>query len=219
MNNTLPPEELLVHTLGLLEWRLNRLEFLLDGGVSQTKDISKEGTVLSRIRKMEHALQQLSLKSDTVKILLNLGMILQPLSLQTLLTTLESRFPFLLAPDAPPPPSDDLNQNEKLSMVLAEATTYSTVSSQLRALGDVSLPPTDSFAKMVALQPRMEELNRTQYEQAMEISELRKRSAILVSRWHEVFILGQGRCTAEWDSKLRNAEREVRREEIRNSQD
>ncbi|TID23568.1 nuclear distribution protein RO10 [Venturia nashicola] len=203
MNNTLPPEELLVHTLGLLEWRLNRLEFLLDGGVSQTKDISKEGTVLSRIRKMEHALQQLSLKSDTVKILLNL----------------ESRFPFLLAPDAPPPPSDDLNQNEKLSMVLAEATTYSTVSSQLRALGDVSLPPTDSFAKMVALQPRMEELNRTQYEQAMEISELRKRSAILVSRWHEVFILGQGRCTAEWDSKLRNAEREVRREEIRNSQD
>lgn len=65
----------------------------------------------------------------------------------------------------------------------------------------------------------MEELNRTQYEQAMEISELRKKSAILVSRWHEVFILGQGRCSAEWDSKLRNAEREVRREEVRNDQE
>ncbi|RDI78641.1 hypothetical protein Vi05172_g11370 [Venturia inaequalis] len=203
MDNTLPPEELLVHTLALLEWRLNRLEFLLDGGVSQTKNIGKDGNVLSRIQKMEHALQQLSSKSDTIKILLNL----------------QSRFPHLLAPDAPPPPSDDLSQNKKLSMVLAEATSFSTVSSQLRALGDVSLPPTDSFAKVVALQPRMEELSRIQYEQAMEISELRRRSAILVSRWHEVFILGQGRCTAEWDSKLRNAEREVRREEIRNAQD
>lgn len=75
MDNTLPPEELLVHTLGLLEWRLNRLEFLLDGGVAQTKDMSKEGNVLSRIQNMEHALQQLSSKSDTVKILLNLRML------------------------------------------------------------------------------------------------------------------------------------------------
>lgn len=219
MDNTLPPEELLVHTLGLLEWRLNRLEFLLDGRVSQTKDINKEGNVLSRIQKLEHALQQFSSRSDTIKILLNLRMVTPPFKSTTVLTITESRFPHLLAPDAPPPPSDDLNQNEKLSLVLAEATSYSTVSSQLRALGDVSLPPTDSFAKIVALQPRIEELNRTQYEQAMEISELRKRSAILVSRWHEVFILGQGRCTAEWDSKLRNAEREVRREEVRNAQD
>ncbi|QDS69629.1 hypothetical protein FKW77_008942 [Venturia effusa] len=203
MDNTLPPEELLLHTLGLLEWRLNRLEFLVDGGVSQTKDISKEGTVVSRIQKMEQALQQLSSRSDTVKILLNI----------------QSRFPRLLAPDAPPPPSNDLSQNEKFSMVLAEATSYSTVSSQLRALGDVNLPPTDSFAKIVALQPRIEEVNRRQYEQAMEISELRKRSAILVSRWHEVFILGQGRCTAEWDSRLRHAEREVRREEVKNNQE
>lgn len=53
----------------------------------------------------------------------------------------------------------------------------------------------------------------------MEISELRKRSGIMVMRWHEVFILGQGRCAAEWDSKLRNAEREVRREEVRNEQE
>lgn len=104
-------------------------------------------------------------------------------------------------------------------MVLAEAPSYSTVSSQLRALGDVNLPPTESFAKIVALQPRMEELSQKQYEQAMDLSDLRKRSAVMVMRWHEVFILGQGRCTAEWDSKLRNAEREVRREEVRNEQD
>jgi hypothetical protein len=104
-------------------------------------------------------------------------------------------------------------------MVLAEAPSYSSVSSQLRALGDVNLPPTDSFAKIVALQPRMAELSQKQYEQAMEISELRKRSGIMVMRWHEVFILGQGRCWTEWDSKLRDTEREVRREEVRNEQE
>jgi hypothetical protein len=74
MDNTLPPEELLVHTLGLLEGRLKRLEFLLNSGISETKDISREPNVLSRIQKLEHALQQLSSKSDTVKILLNLRM-------------------------------------------------------------------------------------------------------------------------------------------------
>jgi hypothetical protein len=72
MDNTLPPEELLVHTLGLLEWRLKRIEFLLNGGVSKMRDVSKEANVLSRIEKIERALQQLSSKSDTVKILLNL---------------------------------------------------------------------------------------------------------------------------------------------------
>lgn len=82
MDNTLPPEELLVHTLALLEWRLNRLEFLLDGGVSQTKNIGKDGNVLSRIQKMEHALQQLSSKSDTIKILLNLRVFPPPFKSQ-----------------------------------------------------------------------------------------------------------------------------------------
>jgi hypothetical protein len=72
MVNTLPPEELLVHTLGLLETRLRRLEFLLNGGILETRDIENEPNILSRIQKLEHALQQLSSKSDTVKILLNL---------------------------------------------------------------------------------------------------------------------------------------------------
>ena len=129
---------------------------------------------------------------------------------------LESRFPQLLAPETAPPPTNDPKSDEKLSLVLAEAPSYSTISSQLRALGDVHLPPTGSFAKIVALQPRMEQLSRTQYEQAMEISELRKQSGIMVMRWHDVFVLGQGRCWAEWDTKLRDAEREVRREEVRN---
>ena len=104
-------------------------------------------------------------------------------------------------------------------MVLSEAPAYSEVASQLRHLGDLSIPPTDVFAKLVALQPRMAGVQRRQYQQATEISDLRRRSGALVLRWHEVFILGQGRCWADWDTRLRNAERAVRREEVRRAQD
>jgi hypothetical protein len=100
-------------------------------------------------------------------------------------------------------------------MVLAEAPAYSTIASQLRSLSDVTLPPSLGFANLVALQPRIAELGQRQHQQAMEISELRKRSAMAVLRWHEVFILGQGKCWADWDTRLREAERNVRREERR----
>ena len=104
-------------------------------------------------------------------------------------------------------------------MVLSEAPTYSEVASQLRHLDDLSMPPADAFAKLVALQPRMASAQRRQYRQAMEISDLRRRSGALVLRWHEVFILGQGRCWADWDTRLRQAERTTRREEVKRAQD
>jgi hypothetical protein len=96
MENTLPPEELLVHTLGLLESRLKRLEFLLNGGISEMGDTENEPNILSRIQKMEHALQQLSSKSDTVKILLNLRTSVLLGKLKT--STNNDRFTFPTAP-------------------------------------------------------------------------------------------------------------------------
>jgi hypothetical protein len=125
-------------------------------------------------------------------------------------------------PDLFTPPEEGPNQTveepsdaQKLSMVLAEAPAYSTMASQLRSLHDVTLPDSQGFANLVALQPRIAELGQRQFEQAMEISDLRKRSGTAILRWHEVFILGQGRCWADWDTRLREAERDVRREERR----
>jgi hypothetical protein len=66
----LPPEELLVHTLGLLEWRLKRLEFVLNGGSAKSESAS--ANVLTRIHKLEQSLNQLAGKSDTVSELLKL---------------------------------------------------------------------------------------------------------------------------------------------------
>jgi hypothetical protein len=73
----LPPEELLVHTLGLLEWRLQRLEFVLNGGSLQDMNTAGGGarpTVTTRLQKLEHSLNQLAGKSDTVHELLKLRM-------------------------------------------------------------------------------------------------------------------------------------------------
>jgi hypothetical protein len=71
----LPPEELLVHTLSLLEWRLKRLEFVLNGGFTPDTNTAGESTrttVTSRLQKLEQSLSQLAEKSDTVHELLKL---------------------------------------------------------------------------------------------------------------------------------------------------
>lgn len=104
-------------------------------------------------------------------------------------------------------------------MVLAEAPSFPTTASQLTALSDLAVPPTSSFTSLIELLPRMVALRERQQRQAREISELRKRSALAVMRWHEVFVLGQGRCWAEWDSKLTEVEKVVRREEVRRARD
>jgi hypothetical protein len=74
-------QELLTDTLNLLEWRLRRLEFVLNGSVNDqqhskdtTRTPSGANTVLARVRKLEQALQQISLKSEVMSDLLTLRM-------------------------------------------------------------------------------------------------------------------------------------------------
>lgn len=55
---------------------------------------------------------------------------------------------------------------------------------------------------------------RSQEEQADTISELRVRTARVLQRWYEVGLVGGGECWAEWEGRLEDVEREVKREEI-----
>ena len=76
-------QDVLADTLALLEWRLRRLEFVLNGGVHDEQPANRDtahtltgaDTVLARVRKLEQALQQLSLKSGVVSDLLTLRML------------------------------------------------------------------------------------------------------------------------------------------------
>ncbi|KAF2430825.1 hypothetical protein EJ08DRAFT_611820, partial [Tothia fuscella] len=197
----LPPEELLVHTLSLLEWRLKRIEFVLNGGtpLSETPAVN----VSTRLHKLEQSLQQLASKSDTVSELLKL----------------QAHHPHLFTPNPPNPPQNqtppELSLPQKTTLILAEASSFSTTSSQLRSLNDTPLPSSHSFATLVSLRPRIHQVRKVQYEQAMEISELRRRSGVAVLRWHEVFVLGAGRCWVDFEGRVRDGEGRVRRVERR----
>jgi hypothetical protein len=211
---TLPPEELLVHTLDLLEYRLHRLEYLLNGNDSST-NLPKGTTVTARLSKLKDALGQLAARSRTVEQLLRLRMTNVSRTLHKISQLThdpEAQHPDLFASAV----TEDtgLSHDQKFSLVLTEAPAYLTLASQLRSLQDVHLPPTSSFTHLVAQQSRFAAIQATQDAQAREIAELRKRSAVLVSRWYEVQVLGVGRCWAEWERRFREVERGVRRVEV-----
>ena len=52
-----------------------------------------------------------------------------------------------------------------------------------------------------------------QRSQAQEMAELRAKSAVLMEKWYEVNVLGMGECWAEWEGRMEEAEKRVRRRE------
>ncbi|OCK85233.1 hypothetical protein K432DRAFT_413431 [Lepidopterella palustris CBS 459.81] len=197
-------EQLVLQTLDLLEVRLSRIEFTLDGGISDDGSTPTQPlSVPERIQKLEESLQKFSRKTALI----------------SEVQRLQSQHPDLFRPASEAESRPDPKPSEQLAMVLTEAPAFPTTASQLTSLNDLPVPPTESFAALAALHPRIQEAEVRQTRQAMEISALRKRTGALVIRWNEIYILGQGKCWAEWDGRLRTAERAVRREEIRKSQE
>lgn len=60
----------------------------------------------------------------------------------------------------------------------------------------------------------MDALSRVQEEQARDVAALRVRTARVLKRWYEVGVVGSGECWAEWEGRLEDVEREVRRAEV-----
>ena len=52
-----------------------------------------------------------------------------------------------------------------------------------------------------------------QESQGRELEELRLRSASAIQRWYELCVLGVSDCWTEWESRMSNVEKHVRREE------
>ena len=47
----------------------------------------------------------------------------------------------------------------------------------------------------------------------MELADLRHRTASVLQRWYENGVLGQGECWTEWEGRLIEAEKTLRRQE------
>ncbi|KAI4932370.1 uncharacterized protein J4E92_004272 [Alternaria infectoria] len=112
--------------------------------------------------------------------------------------------------DGPP-----LDNAQKAVLVTERATSFATSASQLQALEDQQIPTTDGFAKLAVLRPRIAEAEERQLQQALKISELRKRNGLLNQRYQQVMLLGAGRCWVDYDERLRKALRTLVREEYR----
>ena len=111
--------------------------------------------------------------------------------------------------------SPPLDTTQKAVLVVERATGFATIASQLKALDDQQLPTTDGFTKLAMLRPRIAEAEDRQLQQALKISELRRRNGLINQRYKQVVLLGAGRCWVEYHEKLTKALRTVVREEFK----
>ncbi|KAF2846152.1 hypothetical protein T440DRAFT_492934 [Plenodomus tracheiphilus IPT5] len=195
-------EEAVLFTFTELESRLGRLEYLLGGPHADTAD--KPKAISDRIHRIERSLQDLagktSLLGDTHELLSKHKDILQPQDHDV--------------KDGPP-----LDTSQKAVLVVENATTFATIASQLKALEDQQIPTTDGFTKLAMLQPRIAEAEARQLEQALKISELRRRHGLVNQRYKQIMFAGAGRCWVDYEERLTKARRTVVREEFKRKPD
>lgn len=119
------------------------------------------------------------------------------------------------SPDTDERDDAGLDRAQKSAMVVERAPGFATTASQLKALDDQQVPQSDGFVKLAKLRPRIAEAEDRHLQQALQISLLRKKSGMLVSRTKQIHLLGQGRCWVEWHKRLMDAERTIMRTEFK----
>ena len=58
-----------------------------------------------------------------------------------------------------------------------------------------------------------------QDSQAQEMAGLRARTGAAIQRWYELGVLGESECWTEWEGRIVNVEKRVRREETQQAQE
>ena len=189
-----------VETLSLLEDRLNRVNYILNGNseeAAQQQPASKHAASASasvRLRSLERNLQSLASSSPAVADVL----------------ALQKKHPEFFDSNSSP---DSLPAASLASLILAHAQLYQSAATGLSKLQDLSVPAPAAATKLIELHPRIQKAREKQTAQAEEFAELRARSAQVVEKWYEGGVLGMGEQWAEWEERLRDAEILVRRRE------
>ncbi|KAI8937899.1 hypothetical protein NX059_005583 [Plenodomus lindquistii] len=196
-------DEAILFTFTQLESRLDRLEYLLGGPHKDTAE--KPKTVADRIHRIERTLHDLvgktSLLDDAHELLSKHKDIILPPQDHD-------------ARDGPP-----LDTSQKAVLVVENATTFATVASQLKALEDQQIPTSDGFARLAVLQPRIAKAEARQLEQALKISELRRRNGLINQRYKQIMFVGAGRCWVDYHDRLNKTLRTIVREEFKRKPD
>jgi hypothetical protein len=112
-----------------------------------------------------------------------------------------------------------LNTAQKAVLVVERATGFATVASQLKALDDQQIPATDGFTKLAMLRPRMAEVEERHLQQALKISELRRRNMLVKDTYKHINFVGAGKVWLDYHLRLIKALKVVEREEFRRKPD
>lgn len=126
----------------------------------------------------------------------------------------DDRFPDLLHTTPPDTLPETLTTQNLASIVLSYASAFPETASRLTSLNDLPIPDASTSAALIQLQPQIDRVSKGQDEQAKVVSELRVRTAKALQRWYEVGLVGSGECWAEWEGRLEDVEREIRRGEV-----
>ncbi|KAL8653872.1 MAG: hypothetical protein Q9210_001846 [Variospora velana] len=192
-----------ITTLENLQYRLQRLEYFISGSDNAQEPLEgviskgREHNITSQLAKLEKTLHSLSEQSPIIDELLQL----------------QAAYPSLFHPsssDLDSPPST-LSIEEISAVVTAHAPLYPLTASRLTSIRDTSIPSSSLSASLIALRPRLAQLARLQGRQAQEMADLRARSAKVVQRWYELGVLAQGERWAEWEGRMEECEKSVRR--------
>ncbi|KAL8974036.1 MAG: hypothetical protein Q9197_001732 [Variospora fuerteventurae] len=192
-----------ITTLENLQYRLQRLEYFISGSDNAQEPLEaviskgREHNITSQLAKLEKTLHSLSEQSPIIDELLQL----------------QATYPSLFHPsssDLDSPPSA-LSIEEISAVVTAHAPLYPLTASRLTSIRDTSIPSSSLSASLIALRPRLTQLARLQGTQAKEMADLRVRSTKVVQRWYELGVLAQGGGWAEWEGRMEECEKSVRR--------
>lgn len=126
---------------------------------------------------------------------------------------LDAAHPDLFQPSVSALPPTTLTTGELLTIVSSCATSYPTTASRLTSLEDLPIPSAESSCALIALKPGLERLRLLQDVHEREVAELRLRSAAVLQRVYELGVLGGGECWTEWEGRMGDVEKGVRREE------
>ncbi|KAK6007092.1 hypothetical protein QM012_006100 [Aureobasidium pullulans] len=191
------------HTLAALEQRLQRVRFLLygtstatdpDTNVEPPADTTVTQSIASRLQDLQSSFNSLLSDNKPAQEII----------------ALQSQHQH----DSP-----DITQDALATLVLSHAPSYQATAARLTSLQDLPLPDPSSSASLIHLLPRLQRAADRQENQQQTIAQLRHQSLALLARWYGSAIIGMDECWTEWEARLLDQEKLVRRAEADRKQD
>lgn len=119
---------------------------------------------------------------------------------------------FFHSPKASEPPSQ-LPTDAIQSIVLSQASAFSSALSSLTAIQDSAVPDPAESATLIGLTDKMKAMEATQMAQSAEISDLRRRSEAVIRAWYENGVLDNSQSLADVETRVERVEKKIRQRE------